>query len=374
MGQSTKAGAEISAANMKKVQAIHDHSADMGASCAPAEASKHVKYLMSMDAQAALDYSRSEISDIMGAADVLRGLAIIQYSEINETVDRAKIIALMRGTVEFISGEIDEMEASATQADILDAAEDAPEMLTVDPMAGKAAKNHAQLASRDESALNLSYAKSVGSIVTPTQMAVKFVGKNEIRHPVFLWGDAKSTDLEREFFTRETDFWDAHFGKATRPLTWDHGQDNTFDADPVIGKTVSFEDDEIGRWAISQLDTAHKYRSAIDVLIKAKSISSAGIALPVIGPSSDSAPQYVKRVQVGKSTWLARWPWFATALTPSPCEPRMISSDKGVEFLKAWGINLPDAPNESARQNEINLLQLRERELQLKSKLLIGGL
>jgi len=151
-------------------------------------------------------------------------------------------------------------------------------------------------------------------------------------------------------------------GKSVRPLTWDHAQDVEFDADPVIGQTVDWEDDEVGRWAISKLDTNHKYRKAIDKLISEKRLGSAAMAMPVVGASSDTAPQYVKRVPVGKSVWLARWPWFATALTPSPCEPRMIDSDKGVDFYKSLGILLPDTTVSAAwewNKQRLALLNLK---------------
>lgn len=210
-------------------------------------------------------------------------------------------------------------------------------------------------ASEDKS-LNLSYAKSIG--VDSMDLAVKFVARDQIRHPVFLWGSEKLTDIETEFFTRETDFWDSVLGKSVRPLTWDHAQDASFDASPVIGKTVEWEDDDIGRWAISQLEKGHKYRKAIDALIEKKALGSASIASPVLGASSDSAPQYVKRVPVGKAIWLARWPWFATALTPSPCEPRMIDSDKGVTFFKSLGIQLPDTHIATAWEWNKQRLQL----------------
>lgn len=210
--------------------------------------------------------------------------------------------------------------------------------------------------------MNASYAKSISSFWDIETLAVKKVGADLIRHPVFIWGNSKQTDLEGEFFTRDSDFWDRAQGK-TRPLTWDHAQDESFKADPLIGMTVEWEDDEVARWAISQLDKTHKYRKAIERLIDTKSLGSAPIAVPLLGASSDSAPQYVERQTVGKGVWLKRWPWFATALTTAPCEPRMIEAGKGVAYLKSLGISLPDAPD-LARQFEV--LQLRAKVLHIK--------
>lgn len=206
----------------------------------------------------------------------------------------------------------------------------------------------AQVKTVEETPLNLSYAKSLGLAKLP-DLAVKYVAKDTIRHPIFLWGNPELTDLEHEFFTRPggekgTDLWDEVLGKSPRPLTWDHAQDPDFKADPLIGQTNEWEDDEIARWGISVLKKGHQYRRAIDSFIGKKSLGSAAIALPVVGASSDSAPQYVQRVKVGNAIWLKRWPWFATALTPAPCEPRMIdSSIGGVDFVKSLGIQLPDA-------------------------------
>lgn len=177
--------------------------------------------------------------------------------------------------------------------------------------------------------LNLAYVKSMGLALLPQQLAVKYVGRDEIKGYTFLWGDPQRTDIEREFFTPKTDFWDGVI-TGTRPLTWDHAQDDEMKATPVIGTITDFGDDELGRWYAAKLDRSHRYRKMIDKLIEQG----------VIGTSSDSAPQYVVRERMGKSTWLKRWPWFASALTDVPCEPRLIGS---IEMLKSLGITIPDA-------------------------------
>lgn len=175
--------------------------------------------------------------------------------------------------------------------------------------------------------LNLSYCKALG--IDIPDMAVKYVAKDIIKGYTFLWGNENLTDVEMEYFTPRTDFWDDKLGKSSRPLTWDHAQDPDFNASPVIGSITDFGDDEIGRWYEAKLERAHRYRKAIDALIEAGKL----------GTSSDSAPQYVRREKTGKSTWLKEWAWFASALTDTPAEPRMIGS---LEVLKSYGILLPD--------------------------------
>ncbi len=180
--------------------------------------------------------------------------------------------------------------------------------------------------------VNLSYMKSVQPKFSEEQLkdiaSVKFVGPDRIFHYAFLWGNEDHPDLTAEYFTKESDLWDTILKKSARPLTWDHAQDPTFKSNPVIGKTLDYGDDDIGRWALSVLDNSHTYYRAISDLI------SKGI----IGTSSDSAPQYVEKEKRGKAMWLKTWPWFASALTATPCEPRMVGT---VDFFKTLGVILP---------------------------------
>jgi len=194
----------------------------------------------------------------------------------------------------------------------------------------------------DDGAINISYAKKLHPDMAEEQLAdivaVKSVGKDKIFHYPFLWGTQDNPDIVQEFFTKSTNFWDNELKNAPRPLTWNHATDRAFKANPVIGSTLEWGDDEIGRWALSQLDKSHKYREGIARLI----------ANRALGTSSDSAPQYVEREQKGNALWLKTWPWFASALTNTPCEPRMVDT---VEFFKSLGIvvPIPEAPEERVR-------------------------
>lgn len=196
--------------------------------------------------------------------------------------------------------------------------------------------------------LNLSYVKSLG--ITVPDMAVKYVALDEIKGYTFLWGNPSLTDIEHDYFTKSTNFWDEVLGKSPRPLTWDHAQDDTLKASPIIGSIHDFGDDEVGRWYVAKLDRSHRYRKAVDALIKEGKL----------GTSSDSAPQYVQRVKTGKSTWLKSWAWFASALTDTPAEPRMIDS---LEYLKSIGVVLPDT-----RLTAWKYTQMQREFLELKYK------
>jgi hypothetical protein len=278
--------------------------------------------IKSMGDMGGKEYAHQEAWDIAAASSVLSSVANLCHNEMDEPMDITTLCDIMNSLIEFIRGEVKEMESAALT----------PEVKSVPAEV------------RAESPLHLSYVKSLG-VVFP-DMAVKYVARDELKGYTFLWGNPKLTDVEAEYFTKDSNFWDSALGKAARPLTWDHAQDDDFKAAPVIGTITDFGDDEIGRWYVAKLDRSHKYRKAIDALIEAGKL----------GTSSDSAPQYVQRVKTGKSTWLKEWPWFASALTDTPAEPRMIDS---LEYLKSLGVTLPETHSNAWKWNKARLQLLK---------------
>jgi hypothetical protein len=188
----------------------------------------------------------------------------------------------------------------------------------------------------EQATLNLSYVKAIRPDVDPSLLGIKRSG-DTIQGYLALWGDPEVTDLEAEYFTPQTDFWDKSI-QGERPLTWDHAVDQSTKADPIIGRITDIKDDEIGRWYTDQLDRNHRYYRAISRLLEQNAL----------GTSSDSVPQYVLREARGKAIWLKRWPLIAAALTPTPCEPRMLGT---IDYVKSLGIELPEpeAAQEAAR-------------------------
>ena len=285
------------------------------------------------------DYAVQEAWDVCRACAAMSSVAGLISSEKEEPEDVKKLAAIMRGLNDFITGEIDEMEKAGTQSEASEPVQD--ETMKKLP---------AQV--RTDAPIDLSYVKSLGIVTLPKFVAAKFTGHNEIKHYAFLWGNPEAPDLEAEYFTKSTDFWDGTLGKQARPLTWDHAQDAAFNAiekNAVIGKSVDWGDDEWGRWAISVLDTDRKYRKFVDKFIEEGRL----------GYSSDSAPQYIQREPRGKGVWLKRWPWFGGALTAAPCEPRM--KDYSPEFLKSLGYNISDALAEQERE----LLDMQAKRIKL---------
>ncbi len=278
------------------------------------------------------EYAMQECWDIQNAAGVLSQIAYMCLNECDEPDDIQSLANIMKALMEFINGEIQEMVSSAKEG------------------AAKSEKVPAEV--RTSESLDLSYFKKLGVELPLAKLAVKYVGKNTIAHPVFIWGDAKKTDLEADFFTKSSDFWDTALSNFDRPLTWEHGQDErfaAFESNPVIGKTVKFYDDDIARWAESVITTDKQYRKYIDQFIEEKRL----------GYSSDSAPQYVQREKQGKAMWIKSWPWFGGSLTASPCEPRMKVYTP--EFLKSLGIALPDASQDV--ESEMAILEYLKLKL-----------
>lgn len=326
----TKVGAMISSSNMKKVQAVHDFMAELGASCEAVEQETEDKSLspmkmMKLYEMGGLDYARSEKWDIQSATYALNSILSMSDIDYGEKENVARLVKIARGIVEFINIELNELE-QAVVSDVT-------------------AKSFA--APKEE--MNLSYVKSLGLDKVP-DLACKFVAKDQIKGYAILWGDENKVDLEKEYFTKSTNFWD----NQPQWLTWDHAQDEEFKSDPRIGTILEVGDDEWGKWYVAKLKKAEAYRKYLDDLIEKKSV----------GSSSDSAPQYVKRVKTGKSIWLAEWPLFAVSLTDNPCEPRMIGS---LEFLKSLGMPLPDVSVTNSRyahqKRQAELLKLKQYQI-----------
>ncbi len=321
IAMNTKVGAMISKLNMRKLQAIHDATMEMGAVCGDGEEKSAKKFdVTKMYEMNPVEYAMHEGWDTQTCCSVISQVIGMAQGEIAEgELDEAGTLArIALALLDHCKGEIQEMLDSIAQA----------------PLKSETVPAQVKTYLPEPSGLDLSYIKSIGVDFPESRLAVKYVSKNTIAHPVFIWGDAKKTDLEREYFTPQSDFWDEALKNFDRPLTWEHGQDerfNNFEENPVIGKTVKFYDDEIARWAESVITTDKQYRKYIDQFIEEKRL----------GYSSDSAPQYVIRERQGKATWLKAWPWFGGSLTSAPCEPRMKVLTP--EFVKSLGIVMPDA-------------------------------
>jgi len=262
-----------------------------------------------------------ETYNVRTACEALSTLAVLTSSEAWEADedprDVRQIASLMQQLARYVSDEASEITKAIDAKAIAQA--EAP---AIDPLNSSDPFAQAMLSAR---VLSLGYVKSLHLPIEEERMkdlvAAKSIGPNRVRAYSHLWGDPGLVDVEAEFFTRDTDFWDEALKSLRRPLTYDHGQEAETKSSPVIGMIETFGDDEIGRWYEAELSKNHKYRKAVDALISKRAL----------GSSSDSAPQYVVRKSAKSgSTWLAVWPWFACALTPTPAEPRMLTDGSPV--------------------------------------------
>lgn len=261
----------------------------------------------------------SESYNIRSACVALENLSELTAHEAwedgEDPRDVRQIASIMQQLARYVAdeaGEILQAISSKTTAET-----EIPDPLApVDPFAP------AMLSAR---VLSLGYVKSLHLSLDEERMkdlvAAKSIGGDRIRAYSHLWGDPQLVDVEAEFFTPQSDFWDESLKSLRRPLTYDHAQEAQTKSSPIVGFIDSFGDDEIGRWYEAELDKSHRYRKAIDALISKRAL----------GSSSDSAPQYVVRKSAKNgSVWLAVWPWFACALTPTPAEPRMMTDGSPV--------------------------------------------
>lgn len=262
--------------------------------------------LKSMKEMGAIEYARQEAWDIGQAGQAIQFISQMIMNEVGEPDDVQTLANVLRQLMDFINGEIMDMVSASRGGE-------------------KSVEIVNQYHPDDD--MNYSYVKKLNLGPVIPELAVKFVARDEIKGYSILWGDENKVDLETEYFTKNTDFWN----EQPKWLTWDHAMDPEFKSDPRIGEILETGDDEWGKWYIARLKKAEAYRKYLDMMISGKRV----------GSSSDSAPQYVERVRTGKAVWLKRWPLFAVSLTDNPCEPRMIGS---IDYLKSLVLHLPETP------------------------------
>lgn len=181
--------------------------------------------------------------------------------------------------------------------------------------------------------------------------AIKAVG-DEISGYAVLFGDATNHDIERDYYTKATNFWLDDFG-FPRPITYHHGLDAATRDNPVIGHWTKATVDDTGVWLSGQLDRAHAYYKAI------KELAARGY----LKLSSDSAPQWVQREkQPSGANFVKRWPLVTASTTVSPMEPRMFPVE-----VKAY---LAELGYEAIEEPEVKADDSRARALLLELELL----
>lgn len=167
-----------------------------------------------------------------------------------------------------------------------------------------------------------------------------------------VFGSPTETDLERDFFTKQTDFW-LSGGEGKSAALYAHG------TDPKLGKRRIDKDwgslvlKDAGVWMETQIEKRSEYEEAILQLAKEGKL----------GLSSGTASHLVEReaVEEGKEgvTKITQWPLGLDAsLTPQPAEPRTsVQPLKGLTFptikdLASLGIGEAPGGDEEALRPE----------------------
>jgi hypothetical protein len=138
--------------------------------------------------------------------------------------------------------------------------------------------------------------------------ALKTTESGDVEGLLVVFGNPDATDLENEYFTKDTDF--GRFRET--PIWLNHAQ-------PV--KTASgiiLVEEPVGYGALEIVDEGVIIRG----LLEAKYRYLAQIARE-LGWSSGTAAHLVMRESVGKATYIKRWLLGLDAsITPTPAEPR----------------------------------------------------
>lgn len=148
------------------------------------------------------------------------------------------------------------------------------------------------------------------------------------------FGSPNDTDLERDYFTKDTDFgFPTSASGVPLNLYYHHGMDESV-GKSVIGSGIVFRDD-VGLWMEAQIDLATEYGKQIAKLAK----------MGILGYSSGSAPHLVERKKsITGASEILRWPIAEASVTPSPAEYR--------NMVKGLGSMMAEYENEEYGEHE----------------------
>lgn len=138
------------------------------------------------------------------------------------------------------------------------------------------------------------------------------------------FGNSNDTDLEKDYFTKSTDFgFEFDNGESHKlGLYYNHGMDKTLGTKKIGYGTVKMDDK--GLWYSAQLDMADEYSKMIYDLAKKGQL----------GFSSGSASHMVEREMMGKAYEIKRWALAEASLTPTPAEYRNKAEAKRFKDMK----------------------------------------
>jgi HK97 family phage prohead protease len=149
---------------------------------------------------------------------------------------------------------------------------------------------------------------------------IKLVG-NTVQGYLVRFGNPSDTDLEGDYFTKETDFGrplkDGQ--KFALNLYYHHGQDKLIGTKSIGSGFISMDDK--GLWMQAQIEMNDEYNKMIMELAKQGKL----------GYSSGAASHLVERKSVGNAYEIKRWTLAEASLTPRPAESRNIVNAKALK-------------------------------------------
>ena len=137
---------------------------------------------------------------------------------------------------------------------------------------------------------------------------IKALGDGKVAGYLCRYGTPKDTDLENDFFSKETDYGVEE--GANLPVYYQHGYDSQLKNRRIGRGTIKYDD--AGLWLEAQLDMRDEYERMIYALAEQGKL----------GWSSQAAGSLVEREKIGKSYHIKSWPIAEASLTPTPAEPR----------------------------------------------------
>jgi len=147
---------------------------------------------------------------------------------------------------------------------------------------------------------------------------IKVKGKGIVEGYLVRFGNSTDTDLEKDYFTKQTDFgMEFNNGDYHKlGLYYNHGMDKTLGTKKIGYGTIKMTNE--GLWYQAQLDMADEYAKMIyELAEKGK-----------LGFSSGAASHMVERTPMGKSYEIKRWNLAEASLTPQPAESRNMAEVK----------------------------------------------
>ncbi len=180
----------------------------------------------------------------------------------------------------------------------------------------------------------------IKSFKTFVSDSIKVSSNGKVSGYLVRFGAPEDTDLERDYFTKGTDFGiDLSDGKeAGIGLYYNHGMDPILRTQKIGYAQIKMDDK--GIWLRGQLDMADDYQKMIYEMAK----------MGKLGLSSGAASHMVEREKMGKSYQIKRWTLAEASLTPQPAEYR--NKVEAKRYYDESGRFIPYSKEELARMED----------------------